>query len=142
VIVVGQVGRVLDVQTDYGSESDNNGPGNRVALREFKVSEVLRGTADDTIIIAGPDTATISSHETSPISEGDQLVLFLVEETAEEAPGISGFDRWYTPLSLDNGVFDVTNNVATPRMPDAFATAAAPSPTYDIEHLRSLVADR
>jgi hypothetical protein len=66
--------------------------------------------------------------------------MFLVEETSKEAPGISGFDHWYTSLSLDNGIFELSaDGVATPRMQDAFATPATPAPTYDLDSLRKLV---
>lgn len=76
---------------------------------------------------------------------GEGVLLFLRVQTAEDAPGISSNDFFYTPISLDNGVFDLMSGEAVqPRMPEVFAETAAggevvDAPTFTLSEIRARV---
>ena len=94
---------------------------------EVTVGETLKGTTDESLIVAAPDSAKLSfSSEMTPLRAGERVLLFLREQTRADAPGIDTYDFFYAPVSLDNGVFDVLpGDVVRPRMPEAFASPTA-----------------
>ncbi len=142
-VVIGTVGPVVGREVDFGTaEPDERvGDGIAVIFNEVEVLEVLRGRVADTIIVGGPDSDAIMSTDTTPLRIGERVVLFLAEQTTADAPGITAFGFFYTPVSLDNGVFDVVSDERIdPRMPEAFRTESVPSPSFTLQEIRSSVA--
>ena len=72
------------------------------------------------------DGETLISSSVTPLAVGEQVLLFLIEQTAaEDSPGLTLFDTYYTVLSLDNGVFDVlSNGDVRPRAPQFLTTGS------------------
>lgn len=142
-VVIGVVGPVLDREVDFGTAAINErvGDGIPVVFYEVRVLEILRGDVADTIVVSGPDTDAISSTEVTPLRLGEKVVLFLAEQTNADAPGITAFDFFYTPVSLDNGMFDVSaDDLATPRMPEAFRAESFPAPVFTLEEIKNAAA--
>lgn len=142
-VVIGRVGPVVGREIDFGTaEMDERvGDGVAVVFYEVEVLEVLLGNVADTIVVSGPDTEVITSLEATPLRSGERVVLFLAEQTTAEAPGITAFGFFYTPLSLDNGVFDViAEDRISPRMPEAFRTDSVTARSFTIQDIRDAVA--
>ncbi|MBA3551999.1 MAG: hypothetical protein H0W27_03890 [Actinobacteria bacterium] len=146
-VVVGTVGGVTAREVDYGTDNpaEQGWNGIPVAFYEVDVTEVLVGQAQPTIIVGGPDGEQLVSDSATPMRAGERVLLFLREQTTEDAPGISSYDFFYTPISLDNGVFDLLAGEAVqPRMPEVFAETAAgaevgDAPTFKLSEIRARV---
>jgi lipoprotein signal peptidase len=91
----------------------------------FEVSDMLFGTIDETIIISLIDTSsktkTSLNDYVTPFAEGEQLLLFLGERDSSSLSCGSPFYHFYSPISYDNGVFDILpDGIVSPRMQWAF----------------------
>ena len=129
VVVMGSVVGIAGRQIDYGTQDADliaKGGGSPVVFYELLVLEVLKGAAENTIFVAGTDFGAIrvaGDHET-PLRRGEQVVLFLREHSTSDKPGITLYDKFYVPVGMDNGVFDLKNgNRVVPRSPDLFSSA-------------------
>ena len=49
---------------------------------------------------------------------GQQVLLFLEEQTTEDAPGIMAYDHFYVSVNLDDGVFDHLDGDCDSTAPD------------------------
>ncbi|MDO8579098.1 MAG: anti-sigma factor [Dehalococcoidales bacterium] len=122
-VVIGTVQGVDGREVDFGTANpiERTGRGIPIVFYKVNVTLVIRGTANETIVVAMPDAETLSSSEVTAWKDGDELMLFLHAEDSKTAPGISKYDHFYSTLSLDNGVFDILpGGLARPRMPEVF----------------------
>lgn len=121
-IVVGTVKNIAGHDTNKGIP---------LVFYTFEVSEVLFGNVDETIIISLIDTSsktkTSLNDYVTQFNEGEQLLLFLSERDSSGLSCGSPFYHFYTPVSYDNGVFDILDgDVAKPRLQSAFITIDGP----------------
>jgi hypothetical protein len=148
-VVVGTVSGVAAREVDYGTDNptERDGPGIPVAFYEVNVTEVLLGQTQAKVIVGGPDGEQIVSESVTPFRAGETVMLFLREQTHEDAPGISSYDFFYTPISLDNGVFDLlSGDRVRPRMPEAFTESATDvgavgAPVFTLNEVRARVSE-
>ena len=130
VIVVGTVEGIVGRGWDEGSEG-NPAPGiipdehtkTPMAFYQVAVSEVLQGDPGATIIVARIDHTIRWDNNEKPLETGQEVLLFL--DSIDNPDVFTIFkDRkdLYVPLSLDNGVFEVSDNKAVPRMNSFFRT--------------------
>ena len=83
------------------------------------------------------DQVTMSEMATA-FQSGQQVLLFLEEQTTEDAPGIMAYDHFYVSVNLDNGVFDhLDGDVIVPRLTDAFEEV-----DYSLAEIRGKVLSR
>ena len=103
---------------------------------DVAVTETLRGKAEATVIVSAPDVDQVSmGEEATAVRSGQQVLLFLREQTTEDAPGITAYDHFYVTVSLDNGVFDRSDgDLVVPRMPELFNDA-----TFDLAGVRRAI---
>jgi hypothetical protein len=115
-VVIGTVKGIADHDVSNGIP---------VVFYEFEVTEVLHGVADGTIIVSMIDTSTeiktSLDDSVTPFIAGEQLLLFLGERDSSGLSCGSPFYHFYTPISYDNGVFDILDgDIVSPRMQWAF----------------------
>jgi hypothetical protein len=116
---------------------------------EFEVSDVLFGNADETIIVSLIDTTTEIKTSLddciTQFTEGDQLLLFLGERDSSSLSCRSPFYHFYTPVSYDNGVFDILDrDVVKPRLQSAFKSPSSESGepiTFTLDEIREIVSN-
>jgi hypothetical protein len=82
---------------------------------DFAVKEVLGGSLSnkesDTIVVSTLDTDKVQLDQLSPLEVGQEVLLFLKEIKAADAPeGLVPFEQVFVPISDDNGVFDLIND--------------------------------
>ena len=144
VIAVGLVGQRVGDQVDFGGDPAHRDAqsGIPVAFYEFEPSAVIKGDLPRTATLTWLDTDRLYSDQQRPIRNGQQLLLFLREETSESAPGIVGISRHFTPIGMDQGVFDVTGASATQRWVPASEGSAIESRKVSIEEVRQIAAGR
>ena len=105
-IVYGTIGPVVSRQIDYGSATMKT-DGIPMVFHQVKITETLKGPVHHTVVVAVPDKDKIAFVGHSPDLKRNQgMILFLQSESATTAPGVTPLDNMYTPLSLDNGMFD------------------------------------
>lgn len=117
VVVRGLVGKKLRSVVDNGGNAENK-DGVPMALLEFKVSDVLRGSSKvgDVLTLAMIDTdaGITTDWETLPMS-GEDLIMFLDEVQPSDAPGLVTDVPVYVTISGDNAVFSVIGDHALSR---------------------------
>lgn len=112
-VVVGRVGRVLASELDNGGSpetADEGGPaGTPLSFYDISVTETLHGEdPGESIVIAWLDRSRLADDDQiSALNSGDEVILWLVERTPEQAPGVSSVKNFWVPVSGDNGVMDV-----------------------------------
>ena len=114
-VVVGTVENVAAKWTDRGAGGD--GVPRPYILYQLDVQEALKGETADSIYIlriepvyfAGDGHSALSGVPLTELRVGQTVALYLEEVIAETPPVITITDRFYVPLSLDNGVFDVSH---------------------------------
>lgn len=123
-IVYGTIGPVVSRQIDYGSATKQT-DGIPMAFHQVTITETLKGPIYDTVVVAVPDKDEIAFAGHSPeLKRNQRMILFLQAENASTAPGVTPMDKMYTPLSLDNGMFDQKSNTSfTPRQSAVFDNA-------------------
>ena len=143
-VIEGRVGPVVLREVDRGGNPETDpktgekSSGVPMAFSEVTVTNIVWASprieplVGKTILVATVDTDLIVADQESPLSEGEQVVLFLRHRDPSTAPGLTP-DNFYVPLSGDNGVFDLKDSVATPRLPAVenlrgLDVAAGPSP--------------
>lgn len=123
-VVLGTVKGVVAREVDYGTADpdESQGQGIPTVFYEVEVTETLRGDAGGTVILGAPDVDQVTMSETvTALRGGEQVLLFLEEQTTEDAPGITTYDHFYVSVSLDNGVFDrLDGDLVVPRMTEVF----------------------
>jgi hypothetical protein len=111
VIVEGTVEGVAGRELDYGTANPAEqveGTGVPFVFYNVTVVQTLKGHPGDRIIVGNVDGEKLVAEGITPLRSGEQVLLFLIEQTsAEDSPGLALFDAYYTTLSLDAGVFDV-----------------------------------
>lgn len=124
-IVYGTIGPVVSRQTDYGSATRQT-DGIPMAFHQVTITETLKGPVYDAVVVAVPDKDEIAFAGHSPeLKRNQRMILFLQAESASTAPGVTPMDKMYTPLSLDNGMFDQKSNASfTPRLSSVFDSAS------------------
>jgi hypothetical protein len=118
VVVEGVVQGVAGREMDYGTadpseraEAERTGGLVPFVFYEIQVTDELKGETPDVIIVGNVDGDRLISAEVTPLRTGERVILFLVwQVSAQDSPGLALFDSYYTTLSLDAGVFDVTTN--------------------------------
>ena len=137
-VILGTVEGVAAREVDYGTADpdEREGRGIPTVFYEVAVTETLRGKAEATVIVSAPDVDQVSmGEEATAVRSGQQVLLFLREQTTEDAPGITAYDHFYVTVSLDNGVFDRSGgDLVVPRMPELFNDA-----TFDLAGVRRAV---
>lgn len=116
-VVVGTIGEVL-------LRKVNPSGGLPHIYLELIVDKVFLGPerTGQKITIDMLDADSIDFEQVTPLRNGDAVVLFLDRITADEGPsGVVPFDVVYVPLSLDNGVMDVSGDHAVSRSDDLVA---------------------
>jgi hypothetical protein len=115
---------------------------------EFEVSEVLFGNVDETIIISLIDTGTkvktSLDDSITPFIEGEKLLLFLGERDSSGLSCGSPFYHFYSPVSYDNGVFDILlGDLVSPRMQWAFKPIGGTDEliTFTLDEIREIVSN-
>ena len=88
-------------------------------LYKFDVAETLKGDVDDSIYIYRYDPGEFSSMPLTTFAVDDVLALYLRVGTTEYAPTITITDTVYSPITLDNGVFDVDVTGAVGQVDDS-----------------------
>ncbi len=126
-VILGTVEGVAAREVDYGTADpdEREGQGFPPVFYEVGVTETLRGKAEATVIVSAPDVDQVSmGEEATAVRSGQQVLLFLREQTTEDAPGITAYDHFYVTVSLDNGVFDcLDGDLVVPRIPELFEVA-------------------
>ena len=126
-VILGTVEGVVAREVDYGTASteERHGQGIPTVFYEVAITETLLGEAGGTIILGGSDVDQVSmGEEATALRSGHQVLLFLLEQTTEDAPGIMAYEHFYVTVSLDNGVFDrMDGDLVAPRMPELFEEA-------------------
>ena len=137
-VILGTVEGVTDREVDYGTAypDQRQGQGIPTVFYDVAVTETLRGKAEATVIVSAPDVDQVSmGEEATAVRSGQQVLLFLREQTTEDAPGITAYDHFYVTVSLDNGVFDRSGgDLVVPRMPELFNDA-----TFDLAGVRRAI---
>ena len=113
-VVVGTVQRSVAKWIDRGADGD--GIPRPYILYQLDVEETLKGETDDSIYIlriepvyfAGDGHSVGSGDPLTELRVGQTVALYLEEVMAEAPPIITITDRFYVPLSFDNGVFDIS----------------------------------
>jgi hypothetical protein len=146
-VVIGTVIGIAGHEIDYGTSNpiERTGSGIPIVFYEVEVTEVLHGAVDKTVIVSMIDTKsiTVMSDNVTPCKTGEQLLLFL--EARDSAHGIKSFDHFYTPVSLDNGVFDILpGDMASPRLEYAFNLSSdkldEPT-TFTLDEIREIISN-
>ena len=137
-VVLGTAGEVVAREIDYGTSDpdERQGQGIPTVFYRAAVTETLRGQAGATVIVAAPDVEEVSmGGQATALRSGQQVLLFLKEQTANDAPGITAYDHFYVTVNLDNGVFDrVGDDSVQPRMSEAFEAVR-----FSLEEVRGKV---
>lgn len=134
---LGPVGESIDLNSDSVAIP--------MVFYRIEVSSVLKGQPDgNMIIVATGDPERINNESETALIAGQSLLLFLDDRTTDpiSAQKFEDFPYFYVPLSLDTGVFDVTNGeVATSRLKGLFAEAETTNAQqFTIDQIRSEVA--
>lgn len=139
VVVIGTVKGIVGREEVFYSANplSRGGRGDPYVFYEVEVTETLRGQAGQSIIVArrDPEQGVMTSDPETPLRHGEQVLLFLVEQTSQSFPAVKTVDHWYVTVSRDNGVFDIlAGDQVRPRMPELFAEA-----TYSLGEVRQKV---
>lgn len=106
VVLVGTVGEVRGRELDDGGEAGNMG--RPVVFFDLDITRSVRGPALASPIALGwYDLEERPVEGVSPLVPGEELLLFLERGDARTGPGIDTERVWYSPVGMDNGVFDV-----------------------------------
>ena len=127
------------IGTVKGVAGHDTNKGIPLVFYTFEVSDVLFGNVDETIIVSLIDTnsrtKTSLNDNVTQFIEGEQLLLFLGERDSSGLSCGSPFYHFYTPISYDNGVFDILpDGLVSPRMQWAFIAE-----TFTINEIREIV---
>ncbi len=121
VVVVGRVGSAVAREIDGGGDSeDRPGVGLPMVFHRVEVTRTMSGSPGRSVIVAWPDSRRVSMEGATPVSAGQELVLFLERLSPAQAPGITSVRDFYVPVSGDNGVFDVSRATPSTRGPTRF----------------------
>ena len=143
VVVMGTVSEVVGEKIDYGIDDSLKDPdgddeedyGIPVIFYEIDVEETLKGSVGSEVMVGKAKSSIFGEDNdfASDLRVGETVLLFLMETTWSEMPRADAFDnRFYVTVSLDNGVFDAADRVATvtddtaltPRMEHLFAQSS------------------
>ena len=117
-IVVGTVNDVVAKGVSRGAEGD--GIPVPFTLYEFEVTETLKGQTKALIYVFGSDTDMFPGESLTKLRAGQALTLFLGERLTHTYPAVTiSADRFYVPLSFDNGVFDISPGAVSRANDDA-----------------------
>ena len=106
-IVVGTVNDVAAKGVSRGAEGD--GIPIPFTLYEFEVTETLKGQTKGLIYVFRSDPDVFPGESLTKLRAGQALTLFLGERLTHTYPAVTiSADRFYVPLSFDNGVFDIS----------------------------------
>ena len=111
-VVAGTVKNLTASVVSGGKEGD----GGRYPydIYEFEVQETLKGDASGTIYIVRTapsfltNAAGFSEYPLTVLSAGETVILYLRDIATDLLPEVSVIGTLHVPISLDNGVFDVT----------------------------------
>jgi hypothetical protein len=144
-VVIGSVKGVVGHEVDYGTSNPDKEYGTfkdqihgvAMVYYEIDVTKTLKGETAKTIIVAGMDMNQTTCDQVTPLQDGEEVLLFLMERTQKDAPGLKLYENFYVTVSLDNGVFDVLDdNTVQPRYAEAFVEpnedGTFTSPTYNL----------
>ncbi len=134
-VVFGNVEGVLVREIGYKDPEGQIGYGNGIPIVFYavEVTETLKGESENTTItVMEIDVEAVDIGEDStPLRRGQEVLLFLMEKTAEDRAGLS-YNHFYAAASMDNGIFDKAgNNIYTPRLSYLF-----PQNQYRLNEIR------
>ena len=117
VVVLGTVRSIAATGIGRGSEGEGNPM--PYTIYELEVQETFKGGVSGTIYVGRTDPSYFEDSlvfDDAPLTKlntGEKVVLYLRKLNADVEPTIpiEGLDYVYVPLSLDNGVFDVSGAV-------------------------------
>lgn len=89
-----------------------------VIFKNISTTEVLKGEIADNFPLGMLDYRR-GIVDYSHVESGEHLLLFLHAEGGKSYSAKS-FERYYTTMSVDNGIFDLNGDMATPRAPHPF----------------------
>ncbi len=147
VVVVGRVGSVVAREVDGGGDSENRpGVGLPMVFHHVEVTRTMSGSPGRSVIVAWPDSRRVSMEGATPVSAGEELVLFLERLSPAQAPGITSVRDFYVPVSGDNGVFDVqSSDTVYPRSDEVLGltsggrTAATSDGSFHLSEIQQTV---
>ena len=105
-VVVGSVSGVAQTGMDRGRDSSLITP-IPYTLYAVEVLEVLKGEADETIYVYISDPESSPRAPLSRLREGETVIIYLNERSAELVPTITVTDVLYVTVAWDNAVFDI-----------------------------------
>ncbi len=88
-VITGTIQEVAGRETDYGPSNPDEQSGRLgipTVLYEVAVTETLRGEAGGTFIVGAPDVNEIAIREATALRSGQQVLLFLKQQTTADAP--------------------------------------------------------
>lgn len=146
-VVIGTVKGVVGHEIDYGTTdpaAKRYSMGMPIVFYEVNVTDILKGETSKTIIVGTLDPDKLLCESVTALRTNEQVLLFLAEQTPENAPGIKTYDHSYATVSHDNGVFDVlSGDLVQPRMPEVFvapiAEGSLESPVYSLQEVRDRI---
>lgn len=120
IVVLGTVGKKIGSELDNGGNpevTDEGRPvGTPLSFYSFEVEKVLRGTPETSLTIAWLDKSRLKNDDAiSDLTPGQRVVLWLVERTPDQAPGVTTAKDFWVPVSGDNGTMDVAGDHVTAR---------------------------
>lgn len=139
VVALGTVSEVVGEVVDYGIDDwlrdGGKDRGIPVVFYEVDVKETLKGSVGNEIMVGKEKSSMFGGYNdfASDLRAEETVLLFLEESTWSEMPRADEYDnRFYITISLDNGVFDAADGVATvtdntaltPRMEHLFAQSS------------------
>jgi hypothetical protein len=144
--VVGVAGRFDDRGGDPEFDEDGEAiPGVPMIVYRFEIGTVIQGDLDaQTILVGSVDLKRVTTDGVTPLTTGAEVVLFLDQVTADQAPDIVSIaDELWVPVSGDVGVFDVEGEYLRPRAPDAvtrLTPETGPQERFSLADLRAVLA--
>jgi hypothetical protein len=120
IVVLGTVGKKIGSELDNGGDpelTDEGRPmGTPLSFYAFDVEKVLQGSPETTLTVAWLDKAKLKDEDTiSDLESGQRVVLWLVQRTPDQAPGVTTAKNFWVPVSGDNGTMDVEGDQVTAR---------------------------
>lgn len=115
VVVRGTVLPGVSTFVDTGGEPAVEEAGQSVEQRasEVRVDDYLLGSGPPELIVVQPD---MDSDQVTPLVPGEEVVLWLKEESEESAPSaFAELGRHWYPLGLDQGIADIVDGDVVPR---------------------------
>jgi hypothetical protein len=140
-VIVGHPDRVIGRELDGGGgpevAADGRARGVPLVFYSVAVDRVIAGSAPRSqIVVSWMDTeAADNDYQATPLSEGQQVVLFLDFVASEQSPGIQLVGDHYVSVGGDAGAFDVSGSSVTARSPSIRSRTPSAQPEPGMERV-------